>query len=63
MCTAVSIWGKRHLFGRTLDVSHLYGEELVLAPREAPLPCVDGTHHALLGVAHSFWAGCADLRQ
>ena len=55
MCTAVSVWGKRHLVGRTLDVAHTYGEEVVLTPREAALPCVAGAHYAMLGVAHLFW--------
>ena len=54
MCTAVSVWGKRHLFGRTLDLSHTYGEAVVLTPRHFPLAGVGETHHVLLGVAHLF---------
>ncbi len=55
MCTAVSIWGKRHLFGRTLDLAYTYGEAVVLMPRHFPLAFAEEKHHALLGVAHLFW--------
>lgn len=37
MCTAISINGKAHLFGRTLDVERSYGEAIVVTPRRAPL--------------------------
>ena len=55
MCTAVSIWGKRHLFGRTLDLARTYGEEIVLTPRNFLLSDDEGAHYAMLGVAHLFW--------
>ena len=33
MCTAISAFYSRHIFGRTLDVAHDYGESAVLTPR------------------------------
>ena len=56
MCTAISFPGDGHYFGRTLDHTCSYGEEVVLAPRNFPLPfrrVPDMTrHHAILGMAH-----------
>ena len=53
MCTAVSF---SHFFGRTLDHSCSYGEEVVFTPRNYPLPIRRaqslGRHHAILGMAH-----------
>ncbi len=37
MCTAICVRGKRHFFGRTLDVSCAHGEQVVLAPRKLAL--------------------------
>ena len=54
MCTAISVWGKRHLFGRTLDLARTYGEAVVLTPRRFSMEYVEETHYALLGVAHLF---------
>ena len=37
MCTAISVGGNRHLFGRTLDVPVGYGERPIVLPRRCPL--------------------------
>ena len=54
MCTAISTYGRHHLFGRTLDLERSYGEGLVVTPREVPLTfCHEGcmkSHLALMGV-------------
>jgi len=56
MCTALSLTAGGHLFGRTLDLEHSYGEAVVIAPRRFPLRfCCQSTqarHHAIIGVAH-----------
>lgn len=56
MCTAISFHGDGHYFGRTLDHTCSYGEEVVLSPRNFPFPfrhVPDLTrHHAILGMAH-----------
>lgn len=56
MCTAISYHGKSHYFGRTLDYERSFGEEVVLAPRNFPLPFRQlpalEVHHAILGMAH-----------
>ena len=53
MCTAVSF---SRFFGRTLDHSCSYGEEVVFTPRKYPLPIRRaqslGRHHAIIGMAH-----------
>ena len=53
MCTAVSF---SRFFGRTLDHSCSYGEEVVFTPRKYPLPIHRaqslGRHHAIVGMAH-----------
>ena len=54
MCTAVSIWGKRHLFGRTLDLERTYGETVALAPRGFFAEDDGEARYAMLGVAHIF---------
>lgn len=54
MCTAVSIWGKRHLFGRTLDLAYTYGEAAVLTPRHFFAAEGKQAGYAMLGVAHVF---------
>lgn len=55
MCTAISITGAHHVFGRTLDLERSYGEVVAITPRTAPLSFRhEGTlaaHAALLGVA------------
>ncbi len=55
MCTAVSMGGKRHLFGRTLDAEASYGEKVVIAPRNFEfsfrhLP-PNESHPAIIGTA------------
>ena len=56
MCTAISFHGDGHYFGRTLDHTCSYGEEVVLAPQNFPLHFRHvpelGRHHAILGMAH-----------
>ncbi len=55
MCTAISLCGKHHVFGRTLDLERSYGEVVAITPRKAPLRFlhegVREEHFALLGVA------------
>lgn len=58
MCTAISLEGKYHLFGRTLDVDREYGQEVCLLP---PNSKVDFCHQlsiekhpAVLGMAVKF---------
>jgi choloylglycine hydrolase len=56
MCTAVTYKTKDFYFGRTLDYEFSYGEEIVITPRNFPLPSRHGkrleTHYAILGMAH-----------
>lgn len=56
MCTAISYRNRSHYFGRTLDYERSYGEEVVLTPRNFPLPFRElpglKKHHAILGMAH-----------
>ena len=54
MCTAVSITGERHLFGRTLDIECSYKESVIITPRNY---CLDFLHEppqkshlALIGI-------------
>ena len=54
MCTAISLDGKHHLFGRTLDVDRPYGEEIIVVPRNHTLAfrheSPKGTHPGLIGI-------------
>lgn len=56
MCTAISITGTHHIFGRTLDLECSYGEQVAITPKNAPLRFVRAgvleTHVPLIGVAH-----------
>lgn len=56
MCTALSLTGGDHLFGRTLDLERSYGESVVIAPRKFPFRfCCQPKqprHHAVIGIAH-----------
>lgn len=56
MCTAIAFHGKEFYFGRTLDHARSYGEEIVLAPRNFPLPFREAEdlprHPAIMGMAH-----------
>lgn len=55
MCTAISYTTNGHYFGRTLDYEVSFGEQVVITPRNFPLPfrCVPAldTHYALIGMA------------
>ena len=56
MCTAISINGSCHLFGRTLDLENSYGENVVITPKNfvfkfKHVPPIS-THPALVGTAH-----------
>ncbi len=56
MCTAISLHGARHLFGRTLDLERSYGESAVIIPRKFAHRFLyeksgDGSL-AIIGVAH-----------
>ncbi len=54
MCTAISIRGTHHIFGRTLDLERSYGEQVAIMPKNAPLRFVrEGvmeSHVPLVGV-------------
>ena len=56
MCTAITFSKKDFYFGRTLDLEETYGEEVVISPRNYPLPFVQMPdlkwHHAIIGMAH-----------
>lgn len=56
MCTAITFSKKNFYFGRTLDLEETYGEEVVISPRNYPLPFVQmpdlKCHHAIIGMAH-----------
>lgn len=55
MCTAISYNGKRHYFGRNLDLEYHYAEQAVVTPRNYPFPFRNGTslpnHYAMVGMA------------
>ena len=55
MCTALLYRGEGYYFGRNLDLEGHYGEELVITPRNFPLPMrampTIGRHHAMVGMA------------
>ena len=54
MCTAVSINGETHLFGRTLDVDCSYGESVIITPRNFRLEFLhekaEKSHLAMIGI-------------
>lgn len=56
MCTAVHITCEHGLFGRTLDVTHGYNEQIVIAPRKMPFSFSNGQtndhHFAMVGMAY-----------
>ena len=56
MCTAIACSGGRFFFGRTLDLDRSYGEEVIITPRNFPLPFREAeamsSHHAIIGMAH-----------
>ncbi len=55
MCTAVTYQTKDTYFGRTLDHDISYGQQVVITPRNFPLPfrhrAAMTTHHAIIGMA------------
>lgn len=55
MCTALSMKGRHHLFGRTLDLEKSYGEGVVITPRNFKLGfrhvAVSEIHPAIIGMA------------
>lgn len=56
MCTAAAYTTRDFYFGRTLDYEFSYGEEIVIAPRNFPLPYrhmpTCPSHFAMIGIAH-----------
>ena len=56
MCTAITFSMKDFYFGRTLDLERIYGEDVVIAPRNFPLPFMHRPsldhHYAIIGMAH-----------
>lgn len=56
MCTAATYKTKDFYFGRTLDYEFSYGEEIVIMPRNYPIPFrfeeTDRKHYAIIGTAH-----------
>jgi len=56
MCTAASYRTKDLYFGRNLDYEFSYGEEIVIMPRNYPIPFrfeeTDCEHYAIIGTAH-----------
>lgn len=56
MCTAATYKAKDFYFGRTLDYEFSYGEEIVITPRNFPLPFRHlpeiKQHYAIIGMAH-----------
>ncbi|MCI8332435.1 MAG: choloylglycine hydrolase family protein [Clostridiales bacterium] len=56
MCTAAAYHDGDFYFGRTLDFTFSYGEEVVITPRNYPFVFQNGTeindHFALIGMAH-----------
>ena len=55
MCTALLYRGDGYYFGRNLDLEGHYGEQVVITPRNFPLPMrampTLGHHHAMMGMA------------
>lgn len=56
MCTAITYTNRNFYFGRTLDHEQSFGEEVVITPRNFPLPFREmrdlKQHHAIIGMAH-----------
>ena len=55
MCTAISMIGKDHYFGRNLDLTYHYSEAVTITPRKYTLRFYDGqatdSHYAIIGIA------------
>lgn len=56
MCTAATYTTRDFYFGRTLDYEFSYGEEIIITPRNFPLPFrhmrAHPSHYAMIGIAH-----------
>jgi len=56
MCTAITFSMNDFYFGRTLDLERVYGEEVVIAPRNFSMPFIQMSsldrHYAIIGMAH-----------
>ncbi len=56
MCTAITFSVKDFFFGRTLDLECSFGEEVVITPRNFPIPFRMRnslhSHYAMIGMAH-----------
>lgn len=55
MCTAISMKGKNHYFGRNLDLTHHYAESVTITPRKYCFRFCDGqitdSHYGIIGIA------------
>ena len=55
MCTAISVKSNGHYFGRTMDICHSFGGQVVTVPRKYPLKetfgCPLTEHYAITGMA------------
>lgn len=55
MCTALSINGSQHYFGRNLDLEYNFGQEVAVVPRKYPFAFSNGertdSHYAIVGMA------------
>ena len=54
MCTAISYRAKHFYFGRTLDHDESYQEEVVVIPRQFPIPHLNTptSHYSIIGMGH-----------
>lgn len=56
MCTALSVNGSTHYFGRNLDLEYDFGQQAVFTPRKYAFSYTDGTqssnHYAMVGMAN-----------
>ena len=50
MCTALHLCDGCHLFGRTLDFAHSFGEQGVITPRGYNLPFADPIAYSIIGI-------------
>lgn len=55
MCTAISMGGSRHYFGRNLDLTYHFAESVAITPRKYRFKFCDGqttdSHYAIIGIA------------
>jgi len=56
MCTAITLSGESHYFGRNLDLEYSYGETVTITPRQYPFKFIGGQklekHYAMIGIAY-----------